>query len=261
MNLDLIIIFIFGAIIGSFLNVVVYRHNTGKSFVTGRSKCLNCNKDLRWYELVPILSFIFLRGRCSECKSRISFQYPLVELLTGLVFVFMVQNFGVTFITIFYLIIASILVTISVYDFRHKIIPNDMVFTFDLAALIVLFLTHSFAKPFLTGTLYDLAAGPILFIFFASLWFVSRGKWMGFGDAKLALGVGWLLGFSGGIFAIIMAFWIGAAVSIVLLILQKINLSRLGLTIKSEIPFAPFIILALFIQIMTGWTFLTLLNV
>ncbi len=84
---------------------------------------------------------------------------------------------------------------------------------------------------------------------------------MGFGDAKLALGVGWLLGFSGGIFAIIMAFWIGAAVSIVLLILQKINLSRLGLTIKSEIPFAPFIILALFIQIMTGWTFLTLLNV
>ncbi len=259
MQADLIIIFILGTIIGSFLNVVVYRHNTGKSFVIGRSKCLSCNKDLKWYELVPVFSFIFLVGKCGECKSRISMQYPAVELLTGLIFAFIFAEFGPTLLTIFYLIISSILITVSVYDFKHKIIPNDMVFTFDIASLLILLLTHKFYGPFLSGTLWDLAAGPILFLFFASLWFVSKGKWMGFGDAKLALGVGWLLGLYGGVFSIMMAFWIGAVFSIILLILQKINLSKLGLTIKSEIPFAPFIILALFIQLFTGWSLLTLL--
>ncbi len=257
-DMNLIIIFILGTIIGSFINVVVYRHNTGRSFVTGRSKCMNCGKVLSWYELIPVFSFIFLRGRCSECKSPISYQYPLVELLTGIVFAMIFSWFGPTVTTLYYLIVSSILVTISVYDFKHKIIPNDMVFTFDIAALLILVLTHTFSGPALSMTLWDLAAGPILFIFFASLWFISKGKWMGFGDAKLALGVGWLLGFYGGIFSIMMAFWIGGAISIIILLLQKLNLSRLGLTIKSEIPFAPFIILALFIQLFTGWTLLTI---
>ncbi len=256
---DFIIIFILGTIVGSFINVVVYRHNTGRSFVSGRSMCMHCSKKLEWYELVPLFSFIFLKGKCFNCKSKLSYQYPIVELLTGIIFVMTLYFFGLTLISLYYLIVFSILVTISVYDFKHKIIPNDMVFTFDIAALVILFLTHKFYGPFLSLTLWDLAAGPILFAFFGGLWLVSRGKWMGFGDAKLALGVGWLLGFYGGIFAIMMAFWIGAVFSIILLILQKLNLSKFGLTIKSVIPFAPFIILALFIQIITSWSLLTLL--
>jgi leader peptidase (prepilin peptidase)/N-methyltransferase len=99
----------------------------------------------------------------------------------------------------------------------------------------------------------DIFSGLILFAFFAFLWLVSSGKWMGFGDAKLALGVGWLLGLSGGIMAIMLAFWIGAIVSLSLMGLQKLNLSHLGLTIKSEIPFAPFIILGLFLEFFTNW--------
>jgi leader peptidase (prepilin peptidase)/N-methyltransferase len=128
-----------------------------------------------------------------------------------------------------------------------------MVYSFIALSIVVLFFTHSTSELFGLPISLDLLAGPILFAFFAFFWLVSGGKWMGFGDAKLAIGVGFLLGFSGGVFAIILAFWIGAAVSLILLLLQKIKIAKSKLSFKSEIPFAPFIILALFIQLFTSW--------
>ncbi len=257
---NLLIFFILGTFIGSFLNVVVLRYNTGLSFLKGRSKCFSCRKTLEWFELVPLFSFIFLKGKCLDCKSKISRKYFLVEFLTGILFSLIFWKIGLFALLPLYLIIASILIAISFYDLMHKIIPDGMVIFFNATALLILFLDHGFFETFKMPGLLDFLSGFILFAFFALLWLVSLGKWMGFGDAKLALGVGWLLGLSGGIFAIIMAFWIGALWSLFILSLQKLKIFNSKLTIKSEIPFAPFIIIGLFLQLFTGWTFASLIN-
>ena len=257
---DTVVFFIFGTIIGSFINVLVLRYNTGLSFVSGRSKCFSCGKTLRWYELVPVFSFLTLGGKCSSCKSRISVQYPLVELATGILFAFAFLQFGMMTLLPVYFIVLSILVAISVYDLLHKIIPDGMVFFFDAVALIFLIISHG-TNIFSSANILDFLAGPILFAFFAFFWLVSGGKWMGLGDAKLALGVGWLLGFSLGISGIVLSFWIGAVVSLILLGFQKLNISRFGLTMKSEVPFAPFIIFALLIELFTNWNLLAMLHV
>ncbi len=250
---NLFIIFALGTIIGSFLNVFVLRYNTGLSIISGRSRCFSCSKDLRWYELVPLFSFLMLSGKCLSCGSKISYQYPIVEFITGVVFAGLFLKFGLTPLLPLYLLIASILIAMSVYDFKHKIIPDGMVFTFIAFSILALFFTHSANELFNFPISSDLLAGPILFAFFALIWLVSKGKWMGFGDAKLAIGVGFLLGFSGGVYAIMLAFWIGAGFSLILILLQKIKMAKFKLSLKSEIPFAPFIILAVFIQLLTSW--------
>ena len=131
-----IIFFILGLIIGSFLNVVILRLNTDRSF-GGRSGCMTCQKKLTWYELIPVFSFLGLRGRCKNCKTKISIQYPLVELLTGIIFgtlflkfqdVFFLDTLMFSFTYAFYVSVFSLLVVISIYDFRHKIIPDGLSF-------------------------------------------------------------------------------------------------------------------------------------
>ena len=257
---NLFIIFVLGTIIGSFLNVVVLRYNTGMSFVTGKSKCFSCGKDLHWYELIPLFSFLMLGGKCLKCNSKISWQYPIVEFITGVIFVGIFFKIGLTPLLPLYLVISSLLVAMAVYDFKHKIIPDGMVFSFIILSLAVLFYSLPVKEIFNYPYSLELLAGPILFSFFAFFWLISGGKWMGFGDAKLALGVGWMLGFSGGIFSIALAFWIGAVVSLILLALQKIKIAKFKLSFKSEIPFAPFIILAVFIQLLTSWNIQSIIN-
>ncbi len=233
--------FILGTIIGSFLNVVILRYNTGVS-ITGRSGCFSCGKKLEWYELVPILSFLFLRGKCSKCKTKISWQYPLVELATGLLFAFyifiFVPNFSFYFLipTSYYLVIFSLLIVITVYDLRHKIIPDGLVFTF---------IGLAFLKLFYYTNILDILAGPILFIPFFLLWYLSKGKWMGFGDAKLAIGIGFFMGFAGGVSSIILGFWIGAIAGLLWIGISAMFGKHIGM--KSEIPFAPYLILGMLI--------------
>mgnify|MGYP001615012235 CR=1 FL=1 len=247
-------IFLFGAAIGSFLNVVILRLNTGQSIISGRSKCFSCAKKLRWYELLPIVSFIFLRGKCSVCKTKISWQYPITEITTGLLFLLIsnlpageagfksqISNLDV----VYYWIIFSLLIIIAVYDYRHQIIPNMFVWIFNGLAFLSLFRLPADEAGIFNWN--NLLAGFILFVFFALLWGVSKGKWMGFGDAKLALGIGWLLGMSKGIAAITLAFWIGAIVGVALLYLSK---NKYGL--KSSIAFGPFIVLGATISFFGG---------
>lgn len=252
-------VFIIGLLIGSFLNVVIYRYNTGLSFAKGRSQCFVCGKKLEWYELIPVLSFLVQKGRCSSCQTKISLQYPLVELLTGILFVcvvirqmslfsiFSLYEHGVTYsllLALYYFIIVSLLVVIGVYDVRHKIIPDGIVYAFIGLALGKLFLfTYLFGLPLtLVGTL-DLLAPLLLSLPFAFLWFVSKGMWIGFGDAKLVFGIGALLGFSLGLSAVMSAFWIGALFSLIIVLVQKIYSTSTHINLKSEIPFAPFLIL------------------
>lgn len=253
MLLYYIFIFIFGTIIGSFLNVVILRHNTGDSIVKTRSRCFNCGKNLEWYELIPILSFFIQGGKCRKCKSKISWQYPIMEFLTGLIFllVFQITHYSL-FITIYYFIIFSLLIVISVYDIRHQIIPNKFVYLFDVLALLPLLITNY--SLLITHYDHNFLAGLIFSAFFGFLWLISKGKWMGLGDAKLFLGVGWLLGLVNGLIALVLSFWLGSIFGISLMLIRKKEYNM-----KSKIPFGPFIVLGTTIAFFFGGQIISLI--
>lgn len=254
--------FVLGAIVGSFLNVVIFRFNTGTA-LSGRSRCFSCGNTVAWYDLIPILSFFFLMGRCRFCRSKISFQYPLVEFLTGLLFVgafwrVAFVSFPLDIFSVFYalftidLVVLGLLVVIAVYDLKHKIIPDRLVFLFIILSLVKLFLTSEFSAMLRFPRILDLFAGLILALPIFLLWLISGGRWIGLGDAKLALGIGWFLGFSAGVSALVVGFWFGAAVSLLLLALSRFGRGGFGrrfpsglknLTMSSEVPLAPFLIL------------------
>lgn len=259
MNLLLfILVFIFGTLIGSFLNVLGLRYNSGLSPSSGRSKCFDCDTPLKWYDLVPVLSFVFLKGRCRVCKSKISWQYPLIEILTGIVFVgVLIRQMNLwsvyssipngliysSLLTIYYCVVFSVLIVITIYDYRHKIIPNSFVYIFIALGLLKLFFFMYLKYPVLgTEDWFDLLSPVLLFAPFAMLWFFSGGRWMGFGDAKLAFGIGALLGFSYGVGSVVLGFWMGALWSILLIINYKILRRGQDVGMGSELPFAPFLI-------------------
>lgn len=241
-----VIIFVFGTIIGSFLNVVALRYKTGRT-VGGRSFCFSCNKTLSAVELVPIVSFCASGGKCRSCKSKISWQYPLVEFVTGFIFcvAFLktVSDPAATFASMIYFwFVFSILIVISIYDFKHKIVPDFAVFVFIICSFIWLILSHNPSYFASTAGIFDLLSGVILFLPFYLLWKFSDGTWMGLGDGKLAMGIGWMLGFVKGVSAIILGFWSAALVAIAIVILDRVfRLPLPRLNGKTEIPFAPFL--------------------
>lgn len=235
-----IVIFVLGAIIGSFLNVVILRYGTGRSFAKGRSMCFSCGKELSAKELIPLVSFLIQRGKCGECHAKISWQYFSVELLTAVVFTLSFLIFPYLSVMWFW-IIWSLFIVISVYDLYHKIIPDALVYALAGMGAIMLFVDFGPSITFGLPTLLDALAGPLFFLPFFLLWYFSKGQWIGLGDGKLAWAIGWLLGFSLGGSAIIYAFWIGAVVGIVMMLLAK------KVVMKTEIPFAPFLVFATFL--------------
>ncbi len=239
------IFFLLGLAIGSFLNVMIFRLNTGRGF-RGRSGCMVCQNVLTWKELIPIASFVALRGRCKNCKSKIAWQYPLVEFFTGALFAALFLKFESLFYfdTIafsltyaYYATMFSLLTVLSVYDLRHKIIPDSLSIAFAALSFAGMFLLSGF-QPFThLPSVSDFLSGFALSLPFALMWLISKGTWMGLGDAKLVLGLGWFLGMAGILSTAALAFWLGALISLFLIIVRK----KYGL--KSEIPFAPFLVL------------------
>ena len=200
---------------------------------------MECSKQLKWFELLPIISFIYLQGKCSGCGIAISIQYPLVELGTGILFLGAFIKIGNIPEVLFVSLLLSLLMFILVYDLYHKIIPDLFSYGFAVLALFYSFLFTSFDY-------WTMLAGPLLFVPFWALWKVSSGRWIGLGDGKLALGIGWSLGIVGGISAVLVAFWIGAVVGVLLLVFSRISqlsANEKPLTMKTEVPFAPFLII------------------
>ncbi|MSU56504.1 MAG: prepilin peptidase [Candidatus Taylorbacteria bacterium] len=264
--------FSFGSIIGSFLNVVILRYGTKK--LSGRSLCFTCGKLLHWYELVPILSFCLQRGRCRGCVGRISWQYPLVECITGLVFAFVAwkelpsffSSFSILHTSYFILLLAlwSLLIALSVYDIKHKIIPNALVYSACFVSLLILLFSYRETYN-LQLTTYNFFSGFLFATPFALLWFFSKGRAIGLGDAKLIVLFPWFLGLAEGLTALIVGFWIGAGLSLGLLLLKAMlphlpkywcpnfRSSVARLTLKTELPLGPFLVLGLFLVYVFGW--------
>jgi leader peptidase (prepilin peptidase) / N-methyltransferase len=258
--------FVFGVIIGSFLNVYIYRFHTGKS-LSGSSHCLSCGTSLRPYELVPLFSYLALWGRCRTCRSYIPTRYFLVELLTGLLFVGVVLT-AVDIISLVHtLVVVSILVVIAVYDIYHMIIPDELA-----AALLVVVLSnqlylHIIGLP-MEVFWYNVATSLLASAFLMFLWRISRGTWIGFGDVKLVIPLALSIGYAATFSMVVLAFWIGAIIGLAILLYQKIK--RRGqphlrflpreLTIKSAVPFAPFLILGYLAVLYFGIDVVSLLS-
>jgi prepilin signal peptidase PulO-like enzyme (type II secretory pathway) len=212
---------------------------------------MTCQHKLSWYELIPVFSFIFLRGRCKDCKTKISRQYPIVELLTALIFgslflkfqdVFFFEPtlvFSVTYA--FYATVFSILLVIATYDVKHKIIPDVLSVVLAILGFIGLFLFNRNGFYPHIPTFLEFASGFLIAAPFALLWLASKGRLMGLGDAKLSVGLGWVLGLSRALSGVALSFWIGAVGGISLLVFSK----KHGM--KSEIPFAPYLVLGTFL--------------
>lgn len=254
--LSLVFVFMLGAIIGSFLNVVIYRYNSGLSPFRGRSLCFSCRKELSPKELIPIVSFLVARGKCATCGVRISKQYIIVEILTGLMFVGVFLLNKPAMETILLLVIFSTLIVIAVYDLRHQIIPDGLVALFSALGILRFFLVVGMTNAFHFPFAWTLIAGPMLFLPFWLLWYISNGRWLGLGDGKLAWGIGWFLGISSGATAVILGYWIGAGVVLILMGLQKVFphtrwMSMGKLSMKSAIPFGPLLIIGVFIVYFT----------
>jgi leader peptidase (prepilin peptidase) / N-methyltransferase len=246
--LSLSIVFIFGAIIGSFLNVVILRLHTGKS-LQGRSHCMTCGHTLGVVDLVPVLSYAALLGRCRHCGARFSARYAFVEVLTACAFVL---AYATALHTLWFVASAgmlSLLVVVLMYDLDHLIIPDEYVIALFVPAVALAL----FSLPFPPGLeLFTLLVAPLSASgFLYALWKLSQGRWIGLGDAKLAAPLALVVGAQNVFSFVVTAFWVGAGVSVCILLLQKIarlrgqhRLRFFGnpLTIKSEIPFAPFLI-------------------
>jgi leader peptidase (prepilin peptidase)/N-methyltransferase len=247
---------LFGAIIGSFLNVVILRR--GVRSLGGRSSCTSCARPLEWYELVPVLSWLALAGQCRTCGSGISWQYPAVEALTAILFAFIAAAPLPFTYQMSAALVACLSIVIAVYDIRHTIIPDEWVILLSMSALMFSWAVGAFSfSPW-----EALLAGPFAALPFFLLWLVSGGRWMGLGDAKLALGIGWFLGILDGFRAIVLAFMLGAIVSVCILLplpylihaLRRFgaHASVRAFTMKSEVPFGPFLLAAMWIVWLAG---------
>lgn len=270
-----IISFIFGSVIGSFLNVLIYRLEASKSpnyrgsasIVGGRSYCPHCKHQIRWYYNIPILSFMILRGKCRDCHSKISFQYPLIEFSVGILFIiiYFLTEARITnqelkrecfnifllldscfLILVYLLTVFSGLFAILVYDFKHYIIPNKILYP--LIALVVVSNLFQVSMP--TGRQVSFSHQQFVLsllipLFFLSLIILSKGKWMGMGDVKLAFFMALFLGWPNILVAVFAAFWLGTLVSLPLLMFGKKGL-------KSQIPFGPFLIAGTFLAYFWG---------
>jgi len=244
-------LFVFGLTIGSFLNVLALRYQENRPLfglfsIGGRSRCPHCAAQLRWFELIPLVSFLIQRGRCLHCQKKISLQYPVVEFASGLVLPLILfalsQNQPVVslgdYLYLIALALASFaLILMSAIDFRLMIIPDE----------IIIFLA---GLGFFIGLLEDfwlnklLAAGGA-FLFFGGIYWLTGGRGMGFGDVKLAAALGFLAGAPRIFFLSASSFIIGAIAGVLLMIFRKRGM-------KDQIPFGPFLAAGFFMVILGG---------
>lgn len=234
----IIVFFIFGTVFGSFFNVVGLRVPKGILFRSDRSYCPTCNEQLRAFELIPIVSYIFQKGKCRHCKSHISFIYPFIELSTGLLFAYAFIHFGFTLELITAILFISMLMILFVTDISYMLIPNKILLFFSPFLLVMRIISP--LEPW-----YDMLIGASVgFVVLSAIILVSKGG-MGGGDMKLFVVLGIVLGWKATLFTLFLAALLGTVIGGVIMLIQKADR-------KQPIPFGPYIITAALLSYFHG---------
>lgn len=255
MLIELLFVGIFGAVFGSFLNVLIYRLSKGQSPFVGRSKCPSCKKQISWQQNIPLISFFVLRGKCANCGRKISWHYPLVELLTTSLFLWW-YLIGMNFFRLegnyldvaqpaFWLVMGMLLMVVFFADMWFGVIPDLInVLIFGLALIYRISLVLLGEMRLLD---FELAviAGLLLYLVFYFLVYITKGRGFGMGDVKLAPGLGLLLGWQKTIVLWFVSFVLGSLVALVLLMLGR-------KTLKQTIPFGPFLVVGTGVALLFG---------
>jgi leader peptidase (prepilin peptidase)/N-methyltransferase len=238
-----IISFVFGAVVGSFLNVCICRMPKDESVVTPPSHCPRCDYRIRWYDNIPLFSYLLLRGKCRGCGTHISLQYPLVELLNGLLTLALFLKFGPTLTFLALFLFCSALVVITFIDLEHQIIPDEI----SLSGIVIGFIV-SFILPWQTwlnsllGIL--LGGGSLLLVAYSYQWLTGK-EGMGGGDIKLLAMMGAFLGWKSVLFIVFASSLIGSVVGVTMMLVQKKDS-------KLAIPFGPYLAFGAVLYIFFG---------
>ncbi len=238
-----IFVFLYGIVFGSFLNVCIYRIPKGESIVKVSSHCMTCDKRLHWYELIPLFSWVFLRGRCHGCKSKISAQYPLIEGATGLLFVLCLAVKGLTVDMLLCQALMCALLVLSVIDARTKEIPNGINIFIAVIGLIKAVIT---VIPLIKAheSVLDFALGPVVVAgVLLLILIVSGGGAIGGGDVKLMAAAGLFLGFKCTLLALVIACIAGSVIHIALM-----KIKHLG----RELAMGPYLSLGIAVSALWG---------
>tara|TARA_B100000214_G_scaffold70079_1_gene46796 strand:- start:256 stop:1014 length:759 start_codon:yes stop_codon:yes gene_type:complete len=235
---DLIFVIILGALWGSFANVCIIRMPQGKGVVVGRSFCVKCNKKIQWFDNIPIISYLLLKSKCRNCKTKISFQYFLVETISLINFLVLYLIFGISLTTLFLIILSVVFLIIFFIDLKHYIIPNSLTYSMMILGFIKSFVPN--LDPIFPNYLNSLIGGLLGYgIIWSIIYFYRQFKkkeGMGLGDAKLFAVVGFWFGWISIPFVIFLS-------SIIALLSVLPDLLRSSKKLSSQIPFGPFIIL------------------
>jgi len=228
---------VFGLILGSFFNVCIYRIQRGKSVIfPSNSYCPGCKTPIKWHDNIPVLSFLLLRGRCRACSSKISLRYPIVELLTGILFVLFFLKFGLEKIYFFYIILVGYMIVLTFIDIDKKEVPDAVIVFLFMTGFILNTLEMNRGINIFAGLTGALAGGFVIYL----MNYFTDGK-IGEGDVKLFAALGFCLGLKGITGLILWAFIAGGAISAVLVLVKKVKRT-------DKIAFVPFVALAFVIQ-------------
>lgn len=232
-----------GLIMGSFLTMLIPRlHNDEKGIFMGRSHCSECKTTLKVYELVPFFSFMIQLGKCRHCEAKIKWWYPLIELTTALMFVWIAVQFNTVSEYIWHVLIFSILLFIFFYDLRYKEIHDAVMLPGILIALLY--------SIFLGDWRSSLIAAGIATVFFGGQWLLSRGRWIGIGDLRIGIFMGLFLGWMHLLFAILSGYIFGSFISIILLASGSANR-------ETALPLGPFLVVGTMLAYLYGDQFIT----
>ena len=238
-----VLIFILGLIVGSFSNVCIYRIPRNESIIYPASHCPKCCSKIKPVDNIPLLSFILLKGRCRNCKTKISVQYPIVEFLTGLIYLIIYLIYGLSIQTLIYIILSSALIIIAFIDLNEQIVPDAI----SLPGIVIGFILSFFVYyiSFVDSVLGIFVGGGIILIIGLTGLVIFKKEAMGGGDVKLAAMIGAFLGWRYIVISLFLGFFLGALTGICLII-AKIK-SR-----EDVVPFGPFIVLGSFITLLWG---------
>ncbi len=231
-----ILVWLLGICIGSFLNVVIYRMPKGESVVVGHSYCPKCKKRLKWYELFPIFSYIFLRGKCKDCKNQISLWYPLTEAINGFLFILIFMNFGLSYYTLLSWLFASALLALSIIDAKTREIPFNINIFIGILGIINLALDFAHLQDYLLGAV--VVSGFLLLLLL-----ISGGRAIGGGDVKLMFFAGIFLGLLPTVFSFFIA-------CIIASIIHLIRMKFFGA--KRDLALGPYLSIGLIISLLYG---------